>query len=206
MQAMASPRVALPRSFCWTRYGTEAGEGIAAILARKEAERLAGHGIFLWGVGSSIGPALAELLRRVRRPEVLFSPIKGRPRPADVAPAHVVRWTAAYGLHGESFELPRRAMVTSRWNPARPAGAHYALVCCSPAPLEFITGGSTLSLSALRNLRSGAPLGGSQVTAVVRRYDGPHAAGEYPVAFRAALVAPYFVRLVDPRPVRARRR
>lgn len=193
----------LPRSFCWTRFGTEAGETVAAILARKESERLANGGVFYWGVGNSIAPAIAELVRRVKEPEVLFSPIKSRPRRVDIAPGCVVRWTSAEGLSGNSFELPSRAQVTSRWNPTRPATPHYALVCSSAEPLEIADVGR-LSFGALRNLRSGASLGASQVTAVVHRADGSLGGGEYPVEFRAMLVPPYFVRLRGPIPLEDR--
>ena len=47
----------------------------------------------------------------------------------------------------------------------------------------------------MRNLRSGNQLGASQVTAVVSRDLAAGGIGEYPVMFRAELVAPYFVRL-----------
>ena len=191
---------ALPSSFCWTRFGTEAGETIEAILARKEAERQANGGAFFWGIGNSVAPAVAELVRRVDEPEVLFSPIKSRPRQVDVAPRSVVRWTLAEGLSGDTFELPSHANVTSQWDPNRPARAHYALVCSSAEPLKIADAGR-LSFGALRNLRSGAPLGASQVTAVVHRADRSHGGNEYPVAFRAALVAPYFVRLGRPMPL-----
>lgn len=191
---------ALPRRFCWTRFGTEAGETIDAILARKDAERRANDGVFFWGIGNSIAPAVAELVRRVREPEVLFSPIKSRPRKVDVTPACVARWTAAQALSGEIFDLPDDATVTSRWNPTRPAASHYALVCSSTEPLEIEDAGQ-LSFGALRNLRSGAPLGASQVTAVVHRAGIGHSGGEYPVALRAALVEPYFVRLRGPIPL-----
>ena len=190
----------LPRSFCWTRFGSEAGETIEAILARKEAERQANCGVFYWGIGNSIAPAVAELLRLVDRPEVLFSPIKSRARRADVAPECVVRWASAQGLTGDAFDLPPHATVTSRWNPARPAAAHYALVCMSSDPLE-ITNAGRLDFGALRNLRTGAPLGASQVTAVVECAGTGHEHGDYPVAFRASLVAPYFIRLREPEPL-----
>jgi hypothetical protein len=200
MMHQMARRLALPRLFCWTRYGTEAGESIQAILARKDAERLANDGVFLWGIGNSIAPALSELLRRVKHPEVLFSPIKSPPRRVDVAPARVVRWTSAEGLSGDAFKLPQHTTVTSSWSPARRMAGHYALVCHSDGPLEIATAG-TLSFNALRNLRSGAPLGASQVTAVVSRADTGRQGGDYPVAFRAALVAPYFVRLGQPESV-----
>ena len=190
----------LPHSFCWTRFGTEAGETIQAILARKEAERQASGGVFFWGIGNSIAPAVAELVRRADEPEVLFSPIRSRPRHVDVAPGCVVRWTLAEALSGEAFELPSHASITSRWHPARPGVARYALVCSSALPLE-IAAAERLNFGALRNLRSGAPLGASQVTAVVRRADACRGGSEYSVAFRAALVAPYFVRLRRPMPL-----
>jgi hypothetical protein len=193
----------LPRSFCWTRFGTEAGETIEAILARKEAERQANNGVFYWGIGNSIAPAVTELLRCVDEPQVLFSPIKSRPRPVDVAPERVVRWASGQGLTGDTVDLPSDATVTSRWNPLRPAAAHYALVCMSHEPLA-ITNIGRLHFGALRNLRSGAPLGASQVTAVVQCGDAGHDDGEYPVAFRASLVAPYFLRLMEPEPLDGR--
>lgn len=194
---------ALPRRFCWTRFGTEAGETIETILARKDAERQANNGVFFWGIGNSIAPAVTELIRCEREPEVLFSPIKSRPRKVDVAPACVARWTAAEPLLGDVFDLPENTTVTSRWDPVRPTATHYALVCSSTAPLELEDAG-LLSFGALSNLRSGAPLGASQVTAVVHRARTGRGGGEYRVALRAALVEPYFVRLRDPVPLLAR--
>jgi hypothetical protein len=189
---------AVPRAFCWTRFGTEAGETIEAILTRKDLERQTNSGVFLWGIGNSIAPALVELVRRVREPKVLFSPIRGRPRKGDVEPLGVVQWMDAEGLRGDAFDLPVNTHVTSRWDPARSRSAHYALVCSSPVPLQVGNGGS-LSFGSLRNLRSGAPLGASQVTAVVQRVDADLGGARYPIAFRAALIAPYFLRLRTPR-------
>lgn len=190
----------LPRVFCWTRFGTEAGESIEAILARKEAERRSNDGLFLWGIGNSIVPGLEELLAREPAPEVLFSPIRTPPRDVDVDPPAVASWTAARAMGGAAFALPEYSTVTSRYDPARPAARHYALVCASPVPLR-VEAAATLTFSGLRNLRSGAPVGFSQVTAVVSREDGHEGADDYPVAFRAALVAPYFVSLHEPRPL-----
>src|SRR4051794_11590339 len=103
----------IPHSFCWTRFGTEAGEAIDEILARKETERRANHGVFFWGIGTALGPAIRELLRYVVGPEVLFSPMRSRPRQVDVAPKCVVRWRSGEGLNGAPYELPDEAIVTS---------------------------------------------------------------------------------------------
>ena len=187
-----------PRHFCWTRFGTEAGEPIEAILARKEAERRAGAGVFYWGIGNSVGPGIAELVRRQPRPAVLFSPMRGKPRPQDAAPSRIVRWLAGETSDGEQFDLPSTAYVTSRSSGDGSRKSHYALVCASPVPLSLSDLGS-LRFGALRNLRSGRPVGASQVTAVVERFENGDIAGaEYRVALRATLVFPHFVRLRDP--------
>lgn len=191
----------LPRAFCWTRFGPEAGEKIQQIINRKEAERRATGGLLLWGVGNSVAPAMAELVRHVDAPEALFSPIRSRPRAVDVDPGCVVRWTEAEDLFGARFELPEQTRVTSRWTPTRQRASHYALVCYSDKPLGLTDHGS-VSFGALRNLRSGTPLGASQVTAVVERAADDRLTndpqGAYVVALRAALAAPYFVRLLAP--------
>src|SRR5437867_7353861 len=121
----------IPEVFCWTRFGTEAGQTIDAILTRKEKERLANGGMFLWGIGNAIGPSLIELLRREPTPEALFSPIKSQPKPEDVTPPGVAAWTKAETLNGDTFPIPRPSLVLSRYDPAGGKRAHYALVCHS---------------------------------------------------------------------------
>lgn len=183
----------LPRAFCWTRFGTEAGEGINAILARKEAERVANGGLFLWGVGNSVAPGLAELVAGDETPNLLFSPIRSRARSFDIAPPHVVVWRAGETLEGERYALPESTYVTSGARRSSP-GRHYALVCHSDAPLclgEF----GQLDFASLRNLISGRPLGASQVTAVVSHEPQCVGGPDYLIALRAALIPPYFVRL-----------
>jgi hypothetical protein len=189
---------ALPIAFCWTRFGPEAGESFSDILDRKNAERQAGSGVFYWGIGSAVGPALEALVQGVDEPEVLFSPIASAPRRVDVSPGHVVRWSAGEGLSGDPMVLPEHATVTSRWDPERPSAARYALVCRSDEPLRLDNHGE-LRFGSLRNLRSGAPIGASQVTAVVRQDQTRADCGRaYRVALRASLVRPYVLRLSEP--------
>lgn len=183
----------LPSIFCWTRFGAEAGEKSEAILKRKEHERQRTRGVYFWGVGSSVAPGIAELVRRTHSPEVLFSPIKSRPRAIDVRPPAVVRWRAGVTLTGDRIKLPQTARVISGQSKA----PHYALVCASEEPLHVGDYGR-LNFNALRNLVSGNPLGASQVTAVVERVADPQDGRVYVVALRARLMAPYFIRLVDP--------
>jgi hypothetical protein len=189
-----------PDYFCWTRFGTEAGQTIDAILARKEAERRRNQGLFLWGVGNALGPGVRELVRRCVAPEVLFSPIRSAPRLVDVAPESVVAWSHGQTLDGNLIPLPEGSVVISRAKASRP---HYALVCAASEPLVLEKGATTdatlVRLCDLRNLLSGKPVGTSQVTAVVCRTVSEFATEPtYPIAFRARLVYPYFLRLVDP--------
>jgi len=199
---------AFPRAFCWTRFGPEAGEPFEQILDRKNAEREACGGVFYWGIGSAVGAALAALTAEIEQPEVLFSPIKGTPRRVDVAPAHVVKWSAGTGLSGDTVGMPDAACVTSRWDPARPDAARYALVCASDEPLRLRDRGE-LEFTKLTNLCSGSPIGPSQVTAVVCQdvdRQSNRAPRTYPVVIRASLVWPYFLRLSEPTFLEVRRR
>jgi hypothetical protein len=196
--ASTSVATRLPPAFCWTRFGSEAGQSIDEILLRKERERVANGGVFLWGIGNSISSGIQQLVLSVSRPEVLFSPIKGRARLVDREPPFVVCWRAAETMEGEPFELPPGTLVTSRGGPRR---AHYALVCFSDIPLCRSESGPSLGFDGLRNLLSGRPLGASQVTAVVNRNGREGDGRQYTVPFRATLVSPYFVRLRSPLPV-----
>ena len=190
----------LPECFCWTRFGTEAGQGIEQILRRKDEERIANKGVFLWGIGNSVGAAINELVRRCGRPEVLFSPIKSSAKPADAAPESVVAWTKAETACGEEFLLPTHSLVTSRHSVSSPKLRHYALVCFSDTPLTLAGAPATFSFGAVRNIVSGNPVGASQVTAVVTANMGPSKEGGiYGVPFRAKLAPPYFIRLREPR-------
>ena len=191
--------MALPTSFCWTRYGTEAGQTIDQILARKERERLQNNGVFFWGIGNAIGEGLKELLQRCSKPEVVFSPIKSPPRRKDCTPDAVAAWFFGKTLDGAPFRLPRDTVVTSRYDVLSPRSVHYALVCYSEEQLSISKSGDTIELSRLRNVRSSRPLGASQTTAVVKQdQSGDSRDRLYEVTMRAQLVEPYFIRLEYP--------
>lgn len=197
----------LPKHFCWTRFGTEAGEEIDSIFARKEQERLATGGMFLWGIGNSVAPAIRDLIRLQGRPMVLFSPMRSKPKSIDAAPAAVTIWTQARDLDGHDWPMPKGIKVTSRQGSesGRAKQSHYALVCRSTAPL-LVTDHGSLDYEELVNLQSGNKLGASQVTAVVERKEVVNAGGNtYPVSLVAELVFPYFVRLERPTDTTAQR-
>jgi hypothetical protein len=192
--------MALPETFCWSRIGTEAGEELEEIIARKEQERTGNDGIFLWGIGSAIGPSVLELVRSDPMPHVLFSPIRSAPRSIDIRPSRVAVWLSAQALTGHRYDIPVRSVVTSRFPVGGRQACHYALVCQSTRPLQFDEQGDLIEFRRLRNLRSDRPVGASQVTAVVRlvETEGIGEGASYRTVIRARLVFPYLVRLIDP--------
>jgi hypothetical protein len=193
----------LPAVFCWTKFGTESGEAPSEIFERKERERLGNDGVFLWGIGNSIRPSVDALLASTDDPQVLFTPMISAPAAVDVNPDQVFIWQAAHDRHGDSYRLPTTSLVTSRATIGRTRHRHYALVCYSDSCLtEPLTNGTAIDRSLLRNLRTGAMVGSSQVTSVVRRINESVGSGpEYAIRLRARLVAPYFIELSDPVPV-----
>lgn len=194
----------LPASFCWTRFGTEAGQRVSEILARKEDERVANGGVFLWGIGNAIGPSIIELVQSGVQPEAVFSPIRSSPRREDAQPASVVYWTKATTVAGDRYELPACSMVTSRAGIGNLLPRHYALVCYRESPLALEKTSDRVYFAGLRNVRTNRPVGASQVTAVVRvaaHAQHAEAALSYDVAFRARLLPPYFIVLRDPVPL-----
>jgi hypothetical protein len=191
----------LPESFCWTRFGTEAGQTTDHILQRKERERAANGGVFIWGIGNALGPSIRELVARVPNPQILFSPIKSRPKPQDVEPPAVAAWTIGEMLDGGLYVLPEHSLVTSRYDPRSPKDGHYALVCFSDVPITSAPQEDKIVLESLMNIRTGRAIGASQVTAVVHRRPCEQVLcnnGVYDIAIRAELVPPYFIKLRQP--------
>jgi hypothetical protein len=193
-----SMQMPLPREFCWTRIGVEAGQSLQSIFHRKNQERAANGGLFFWGIGSAIGPSLLGLLRRCPQPELVFSPIKSAAKVADVNPESVVAWTQAESFEGNSYALPRQTLITSRLSLTHPKRVHYALVCTSDTALIPADLG-TVDIGDLENLLTGRPIGASQVTAVVR-YSGPgvRPTRAYSTVLKVKLQAPFLLRLQNP--------
>jgi hypothetical protein len=183
-------------AFVWTKMGVESGEGLEQIVRRKEAERLKGNGLFWWGIGNSLGPAVRDAARaQGGKLSVLFSPMLGKPKTADSAPAMIWRWTAWEDEAGNIHVLPPHAKVISRGAEAK--NRHYALVCHSDAPLALARGKARFDPSRCRTLSGKVP-GASQVTALLQGTPESHRSGQYEVCFRATLVEPWAVKLVRP--------
>ena len=184
---------------CWSRMQAEAGQTLDAILARKERERLAGDGHFLWGVGNAPALAIRALVRLRRRIPVVFSLMKTKARAIDASPARILIWRRYIDTHGVERSLPDNALVTSRGGgPKGPKKVHYALMCRSDGPLH-LQRGDAFDHRAYRNATStGAPVGSSQVTALLKPSGEPSSKAEYEVNLYAWLAESYWVRLTDP--------
>lgn len=196
--AMISP----PKQFCWTKFGSEAGEDAANILRRKEAERVGNDGVFLWGIGNSIRPSLLSLLELTVEPIVVFTPMRSPAAKHDRDPASIVEWVGGVGLTGETYALPPGSTVTSGARLGVDPRTHYALVCRRSEPLTDQSCNMWLDEEVLRNLRTGNPVGSSQVTSVVETVNAGPRRARYRVAFTAELVEPFQVMLTQCVPVR----
>jgi hypothetical protein len=184
--------------FVWTKMGVESGEGLAQIVKRKEAERMAGKGEFWWGIGNSLGAAVrAEARAQGGRLPVLFSMMLGRPKAVDESPDKVLRWTGWEDENGKIQDVPSYAKVISRGDAFKTK--HYALVCSSRVPLALGRGGK-FDPNQCRTVATGKVPGSSQVTALLRGALEGHSRGPYDICFRATLVAPWAVKLVRPIP------
>ncbi|MDP3634926.1 hypothetical protein [Phenylobacterium sp.] len=195
--AFASPR---EEYVCWSRMQAEAGQGLTTIVARKENERKAGDGIFFWGVGNAPS-AITNVLARTHQPvRAIFSVMKSRPKSIDSAPSRVVAWRRYIDANGVEQDLPPHALVTSRADSSSgPKKVHYALMCKSAEPLELRCDGEPFDPSAFRNAGgTGAPVGNSQVTALLKRVGSEGANSDYQVNLSAWLAGGYWVRLTDP--------
>lgn len=186
--------VRIPPVVCWTRMQAEAGQDLTQIIERKEHERQLQGGVFFWGVGNPPPLAIQVYARRGASLPLLFSIMKSKPKAHDSAPDKVRVWRQFVDSDGAIRPLPLATLVTSR---ATARTCHYALVCRSDGPLRLSDLGP-FDPSAYRNLGgTGAPIGYSQVTALVQRHRA-ESGGEYRVAMSAILHGGLWIKLVDP--------
>lgn len=190
---------------CWSRMQAEAGQLLDAIIARKERERRAGDGLFLWGVGNAPSIAVRPLALLKKPIRVVFSAMKTKPKMVDLTPKRTIVWRRYIDENGIERPLPANALVTSRGDSAAGAKSrHYALMCFSERPL-FLERGVPFDYLAYRNAGgAGAPVGASQVTALLRQVAEPASTASYEANLVAWLTEGYWVRLSDPRELGAK--
>jgi hypothetical protein len=191
---------AVPSVFCWTKMGTEAGQTLETIIRRKELERLAGNGVFAWGIGNSLGNSV-DLARQVSpngKVDVLFTPMKSAPKQVDITPSQTFLWLSYIESDGRIAALPEHLLITSRGGESK--RTHYALLCHSDDSIEGEVPDYYIYATNARNLASSNRLGPSQVTSMVRYESDIDTINDapYKVAFRAALHQQGFLKLVNP--------
>lgn len=177
----------LPKAFCWSKMGAEAGEKLETIIQRKEIERLANAGVFTWGIGTSLGNSLEELQREIDTPSVLFTLMKGKAKEIDSHPKTLLLWLNGVDKHGNKFDLPEFSLLTSRGHTplSTRKKKHYALVCSSQSPITNKKHGE-IDGNALVNFKSGKKVGASQVTSVVKSVNNEnHKPSKYQIGFMA---------------------
>ena len=185
---------------CWSRMQAEAGQGLERILHRKELERRACGGTFFWGVGNAPGAAPGRFARDRVPVQAIFSVMKSRPKSRDAHATELNVWRGYHDEFGTEQELPAGVLVTSRaGQKGARERAHYALICHSEWRVALDDLGP-FNPKAFRNVGGrGAPVGASQVTALLRLSD-PQATDDasYRINIRAKLIGGYWVRLTDP--------
>jgi len=162
----------IPDIFCWSKVGSESGESIDRIIMRKEVERIANNGIFTWGVGSSLGDSAEMLKHATEDATVIFTSMLSKPKLIDERPKTLLLWTGGRTRDGESIELPYYSLLTSRGHTETRSNKvkHYALMCRSSNSITHQRKGHLYG-GSLVNLKTGNPVGNSQVTAIVKRND-----------------------------------
>lgn len=183
---------------------TEAGQGLGAIVRRKELERQSGDGLFFWGVGNAPSTLTRPLARTGVPIPVIFSVMKTAPKKADVAPDGIVAWNSYIDRDGVEREIPDHVLVISRGSTGGgPKKVHYALMCKSSSPLA-IDDTIPFNHRGYRNAGvSGGTIGASQVTALLEpSLSIDVSPADYRQNMIAELTGSYWVRLTRPNPVR----
>lgn len=184
---------------CWSRIQAEAGQSLEAILARKECERNAGNGLFFWGVGNAPAVIINDLARKKREIPVVFSIMKSKAKRIDTSPTRIVIWRQYFDGEGVVRPLPKHVLVTSRGDTSNgEKKSHYALICRSNIPLRLEYGAEFNHHAYCNAGGTGAPIGASQVTALLKPTGKPSKEAEYEINLHATLSGRYWVRLADP--------
>ena len=184
---------------CWSRIQAEAGQSLEAILARKECERNAGGGLFFWGVGNAPAVIISDLAQKKREIPVVFSIMKSKAKRIDTSPTRIVIWRQYFDGKDVVRPLPKHALITSRGDTSNgEKKSHYALICRSNIPLQLEYGTEFNHHAYCNASGTGAPVGTSQVTALLKPIGKPSKEAEYEINLRASLSGRYWVRLADP--------
>ena len=172
-------------AFVWSKMGTEAGEPLEYIMHRKEIERQANGGKFVWGIGNSPGNSIVNFMQDTKKPVAIFTETRPNSKTRSIDEEESERvWRDKL--------LPRYSFVTS--HPERKE--HYALLCECDEDLRTQCHGK-LNSAGVVNYESGIKPGPSQVTSLVKYAGEKGGYGDYPIRFVASLYGEGWVTLTD---------
>ena len=180
----------------WSNIGPAGGEDLHKIITRKEAERRAGNQIFWWGLGTPLGPAIADTATSNGGClPAIFSKILGPAQKKDFDPDEVCVWNGWRSVNGrKSGIIPDHVLVTG----GVIEKSYYALICNLEMPIALGDHG-VFDPSHYRT-RTGRKLGWSQRAALLETvHQSAAPQGRLRVAFGTDLVAPWYVQLTDGR-------
>jgi hypothetical protein len=190
--------------FVWSVVGEDAGETLIHIMIRKEAERRTGNGQFWWGLGTPLGDGIesAAIVNRGTLP-ALFSALPPKKISNQNSDATFQVWNGWRSIRtGQSGAIPDHVLVTSGYVPkqlGKREKAHYALVCHSGTRLTLGNRGF-FDPAQCRTVKNEVAPGGSQRAALITGHHS-HSQGPYSIAFEATLTGPWYVRLMNGRPL-----
>ena len=187
--------------FLFTKMGADGGQQLEAILARREFERKTGQGVFWWAIGNSLGLAVSERAKEQGGVlPVIFSRMPSKSHRRDTHPSEIMLWPQWQDADGTIHEVPGHILLWSQGADLRRKQKHFALVCHSDDPVRL--GDHGPFHPARCKTHRGRQPGSSQVTALLHDDSSDsHTASKSQFGFRASLIEPWFVTLVNPQPL-----
>ena len=179
-------------AFVWSKMGTEAGEPLEDIMHRKEIERQANDGKFVWGIGNSPGDSIVSFMQNAGPHMAVFTPMISPPKDQDVNCPDKVVWRAYKNRQGGIEPLPPYSFVISRAKAARP---HCALLCECDEDLRTQCHGKLHTGEFVHYVTCNPKLPPNS-TNMMKKGEG-RSCKPYPIRFVASLYGEGWVKLTD---------
>ena len=171
-------------AFVWSKMGTEAGEPLEDIMHRKEIERQANDGKFVWGIGNSPGNSIVNFMQDTKKPVAIFTETRPNSKTRSIDEEESERvWRDKL--------LPRYSFVTS--HPERKE--HYALLCECDEDLRTQCHGKLHTGEFVHYVTCNPKLPPNS-TNMMKKGEG-RSCKPYPIRFVASLYGEGWVKLTD---------
>ena len=171
-------------AFVWSKMGTEAGEPLEDIMHRKEIERQANGGKFVWGIGNSPGNSIVNFMQDTKKPVAIFTETRPNSKTRSIDEEESERvWRDKL--------LPRYSFVTS--HPERKE--HCALLCECDEDLRTQCHGELHTGEFVHYVTCNPKLPPNS-TNMMKKGEG-RSCKPYPIRFVASLYGEGWVKLTD---------